>query len=124
LRESFDDTKFKGGGSRRIGSRNLPALPPYIVQDALMIVAPTPADVRQYVAQAFRELSRGECPSPDLDEHIVVDGGNYVARSYHHDDLFAMWLIPVGLLQIYDDQGNMLRTINLLELRERQYKAA
>jgi hypothetical protein len=94
------------------------------VQDALMIVAPTPADVRQYVAQAFRELSRGPCPSSDLDEHIVVDGGNYVARSYRHHDLFAMWLIPLGLLQIYDDQGNMLRTINLLEVREPQFKAA
>jgi hypothetical protein len=89
-----------------------------------MIVAPTPADVREFVARTFRELSNGErCPSP-LDEHIVVDGGNYVARSYHHDDLFAMWLIPVGLLQFYDDQGNMLRTVNLLETREPQYKAA
>lgn len=89
-----------------------------------MIVAPTPADVRQYVARTFRELSSGESVPSDLSERIVVDGGSYVARSYRCDDLFAMWLVPVGLLQFYDDDGNMLRTINLLERREPQYKAA
>ncbi|MEQ8786336.1 MAG: hypothetical protein RIC55_08550 [Pirellulaceae bacterium] len=89
-----------------------------------MIVAPTPADVRQYVARTFRELSSDENLSSDLGERIVVDGGNYVARSYSCEGLFAMWLIPVGLLQFYDDDGNMLRTVNLLEVREPQYKAA
>jgi hypothetical protein len=89
-----------------------------------MTVAPTPADVRQIVARTFCELSHGEELAADLGERILVDQGDYVARSYRCEDLFAMWLIPSGILQFYDDDGNMLRTVNLLELRQPHAKAA
>ena len=35
-----------------------------------------------------------------------------------------MWLVDVGLVQFYDEQGNMLRTINLLLELEPQRMAA
>jgi hypothetical protein len=88
-----------------------------------MIVAPTPADVRQIVARTFGELSHGEEIAADLGERILVDAGSYVARSYRCDDLFAMWLVPVGLLQFYDDAGNLLCSVDLFETREPQARA-
>jgi hypothetical protein len=34
-----------------------------------------------------------------------------------------MWLVPVGLLQFYDDDGNLLRSVDLFETREPQAQA-
>jgi hypothetical protein len=88
-----------------------------------MTVAPTPADVRQIVARTFGELSHGDEIAADLGERILVDAGSYVARSYRCEDLFAMWLVPAGLLQFYDDDGNLLCCFDLFESREPQAQA-
>jgi hypothetical protein len=52
---------------------------------------------------------------PHLEETILIDGGKCAARSYRLDGLMAMWLIEVGILQFYDADGAMLRTINLFQ---------
>ena len=52
---------------------------------------------------------------PEIDENILIDQGQYVARSYHMEGYMAMWLVPVGLVQFYDDEGRMLATISLFE---------
>ena len=41
-----------------------------------------------------------------------------MARSYRTDGLMAMWLVEVGIVQFYDADGAMVRTINLLEEME------
>ena len=62
---------------------------------------------------------------PDaLKETILIDDGRYVARTYRAGGLMAMWLIDVGIVQFYDEDGNMLRTINLLRELEPQRMAA
>ena len=53
-----------------------------------------------------------------------MDDGRYVARSYWVADYLAMWMIDVGLVQFYDGNGNMLRTVNLFEELEPQRMAA
>ena len=50
----------------------------------------------------------------DLQETIRIDRGKCVARTYRVDDLMAMWLLDIGIVQFYDGDGNMLATINLL----------
>ena len=30
-------------------------------------------------------------------------------------EMWAMWMIEIGLVQVYDDNGHMLRTVNLFE---------
>jgi hypothetical protein len=49
----------------------------------------------------------------EIHETIVVDQGRYMARTYRAAGLMAMWLVPVGIVQFYDDAGQMLGTINL-----------
>ena len=79
-----------------------------------MTVKPGPHEVRRLVLQALEELGAPVPCLADLEETILIDG-KYTARSYRAGDLMAMWLIEVGLVQFYDADGNMLRTINLFE---------
>jgi hypothetical protein len=80
-----------------------------------MTVSVDPADVRQIVIQSFLELDVDDDVLAELEEKLLIEEGRYFARSYLAGDLFAMWLIEVGVLQFYDADGNMLRTVNLFE---------
>ncbi len=80
-----------------------------------MTVKPGPHEVRRLVLQALEELGAPVPGLADLEETILIDDGTYTARSYRVQDYMAMWLIEVGLVQFYDADGNMLRTINLFE---------
>jgi hypothetical protein len=91
---------------------------------AAMTVAPHPAEVRKIVVRTFLEFGANQIGLSVLDENLIVDQGKCVARSYRTSELFAMWLIGVGIVQFYDAEGNMLRTVNLLqEQRERRMAA-
>ncbi len=89
-----------------------------------MTISPNPDRIRTIVFRTFLELDVDEDALTDLDERIVLDEGRYVARSYRVDDLLAMWMIDVGLVQFYDHTGNMLRTVNLFEEIKPQRMAA
>ena len=62
--------------------------------------------------------------SGDIDERILIDAGRYVARSYRREGYLAMWLVAVGIVQFYDEQGQMLATINLFETLRPKIAAA
>jgi len=49
----------------------------------------------------------------EVEENIRIDRGRCVARCYRASEMFAMWLIDVGVLQFYDADGEMLHTVNL-----------
>jgi hypothetical protein len=81
-------------------------------------------EVRALVAQILEELgAMVECAG-DVDETILIDDGHYVAGSYRADGYMAMWMVAVGILQFYDAEGEMLRTVNLFEEMEPQRMAA
>ena len=83
-----------------------------------------PYEVRELVLKTFGELGVIVESPLDLDETILLDDGRYVARSYQIDGLLAMWLIGVGIVQFYDAEGIMLRTVNLFIERDYQRMAA
>ena len=89
-----------------------------------MTVSPDPDQIRTIVFRTFLELDICEEMLDDLDERLLLDEGRYVARSYRLDDYLAMWMIDVGLIQFYDADGNMLRTVNVFEEIEPQRMAA
>ena len=89
-----------------------------------MTISPDAELIRNIVFRTFLELDVEEEALDDLDERIMLDDGRYVARSYRVDDFMAMWMIDVGLVQFYDGEGNMLRTVNLFEEIEPQWMAA
>ena len=62
------------------------------------------------------EPQEDTCPEdPQIEENILIDDGRYVARTYRTERHMAMWLVAVGIVQFYDDQGRMLATVNLFE---------
>lgn len=89
-----------------------------------MTVAPHPAEVRNIIVRTFSEYGASAKSVRDMEENLVIDQGKCMARSYRTGDLFAMWLIGVGIIQFYDSQGNMLRTINLLQEQGERRMAA
>ncbi len=89
-----------------------------------MTIFPDPDQIRTIVFRTFLELDANEDSLSDLDERLLLDDGRYVARSYRVDQFLAMWMIDVGLIQFYDSDGNMLRTVNVFEEIEPQRMAA
>jgi hypothetical protein len=87
-----------------------------------MTASPYPHEVRQIVVQTFAEF--GARRSQLLKETLLVDGGRYMARSYRLHGLLAMWLVEEGVLQFFDAQHRLLRTINLWEQMVPQRMAA
>lgn len=59
-----------------------------------------------------------------ITETLLVDEGRCAARSYAAGSLMAMWLLDVGVVQFYDAEGNMLRTVNLADESESERMAA
>jgi hypothetical protein len=79
-----------------------------------MTMVPCVEEVRQIVVRNFVEFGAEVRYLSDLTETILVEDGRAMARSYRSADLMAMWLLSVGVVQFYDAEGNMLRTLNLL----------
>ena len=67
--------------------------------------------------KTFVELGASRRGVLDMEETVRIDCGKYAARSYRADGLMAMWLLSAGLLQFYDSDGQMLRTISLWQER-------
>jgi hypothetical protein len=89
-----------------------------------MRMDPHPYAVRELVAQVFESYDVEIRSLSDLDETILIDDGRYAARSYKVDGYMAMWLVEIGVLQFYDEEGNMLQTVNLFEELEPHRMAA
>ena len=82
------------------------------------------ADVRSLVTRYFLELGADAVEVADVQENIRIDRGRCVARCYRVAEMFAMWLIDVGVLQFYDADGEMLHTVNLFTELQPQRAAA
>jgi hypothetical protein len=89
-----------------------------------MKFAPRPFEVRELVLRTFRDLGVSPRHLLDIDETILIDNGDYVARTYRLGGMMAMWFVGGGVVQFYDAAGNMLRTINLFEEMEPEKMAA
>lgn len=85
---------------------------------------PRPDEVREVVVRVLEDFGANIGAWDDLDETILIDGGRYVARSYRADGFLAMWLVDVGIVQFYDEAGDMLATVNLFESLQPQRMAA
>ena len=82
------------------------------------------ADVRHLVTRYFLDLGLEAVDVAEVQENIRIDRGRCVARCYRVSDMFAMWLIDVGVLQFYDADGEMLQTVNLFTDLQPQRAAA
>lgn len=89
-----------------------------------MTVSPGSDEVRKLARSYFRQLGVTTEDLTKLEETTRVDRGRIVSHSYRAADLFAMWLVEVGILQFYARDGEMLLTVNLFERLEPKRLAA
>jgi hypothetical protein len=82
------------------------------------------ARVRKLVVRHFGHHGVEVQQHRDLEERVRLEDGRQVAHCYRAGGLFAMWMVDIGLLQLYDQTGNMLGTLNLLSRRRSDRKAA
>ncbi len=78
-----------------------------------MDISPNASEVRRMVIGIFNDYCRVPVEIDELDERLSIENSRLVARSYRASGLFAMWLVEIGIVQFYDEQGNALRTLNL-----------
>ncbi|HEX3871552.1 MAG TPA: hypothetical protein VHV77_14010 [Pirellulales bacterium] len=89
-----------------------------------MKVAPTSDEVRTIVERTLSELT-GSIVEPDLlRESVLINDGKYRGRTYRDGEFTAMWFVDIGLVQFYDGQGNLVRTIKLFEEQMAARRAA
>jgi hypothetical protein len=82
------------------------------------------ARVRQLVVHHFGHHGVAVQQHGDLEEQVRVEDGRQVAHCYRAGGLFAMWMVDIGVVQLYDQMGNMLDTLNLLHRGRSDRKAA
>ncbi|HZZ73903.1 MAG TPA: hypothetical protein VFE24_16745 [Pirellulales bacterium] len=89
-----------------------------------MTVTVDPYEVRELVLENFREYGAKPDDLEHLSETLLIQGGRYFGRSYRTEELMAMWMPEVGVLQFYSADGTMLRTVNLFTERSPLRQAA
>jgi hypothetical protein len=72
-------------------------------------------EVRQLVLDIFQRLGVDIQHPSEMEETILIEEGKYAARSYRVDGYWAIWLLSGGVVQFYDEDGNMIQTVNLFE---------
>ena len=84
----------------------------------------SPSDVRQLFVEQFRQYGVAEAQAEAPAETILIRDGRYRGRSYRTEGLLAMWMIEIGLVQFYAEDGSMLATISLYDRPSSQRAAA
>ncbi len=82
------------------------------------------ARVRKLVVHHFAHHGVDVPREHALEERVHAEDGRNVAYCYRAGGLFAMWMIDIGLVQLYDQSGNMLDTLSLLRAGGCERKAA
>ncbi len=89
-----------------------------------MYSAISPAEMRQLVVNRFQQHDSRAMVDGELEERVRVESGKVVAYCYRAGNLFAMWMIDIGLVQFYDSAGNLLPAYELPAQRTPDRRAA
>ena len=80
-----------------------------------MTVEPRRREMQQIVARTFLDLGVQPRAIFELKETALVDGGTCMARCFRVEDLKAVWCVDDEIVNFFDAQGHLLRTVNLTE---------
>jgi hypothetical protein len=80
--------------------------------------------MRQTILHGFQRHFARTLDESELEERVRIEDGRVLAYSYQLEELFAMWMVPIGLVQFYDAEGNMLQTLDLTSAAAERRSAA
>lgn len=72
-----------------------------------------PGEIRRIVKRTLIEFGLNMCDLAELSECVLVQDGRSYGRSYRTAGYMAMWLTSLQMIQFYDENGVMLKTVNL-----------
>ena len=84
----------------------------------------SPNEMRRVVLHGFQRHCTRIIPQEDVQEYVRIEEGKVAAYCYYVDHLFAMWMVDIGLVQFYTDEGTMLQTFDLSALAAEPRRAA
>ena len=65
--------------------------------------------VQDLVAATLAEMGVRVAPM----RTILIQKGYFVGHKYHFDGGYAVWLIEKNVIEVYDDDGKLLKTVSL-----------
>ena len=65
-----------------------------------------PKSLPEVVAATLREMGLG-ADEAALNRTILIRDGNFVGHKFRFDGGYALWLVEKGVVEVYDDDGNM-----------------
>lgn len=74
---------------------------------------PTPQDVRRLIVEQFHRFGATDASADTLAETILIRDGRYRGRTFRAGGLMAMWMVDIGLIQLYGADGEMLAAFSL-----------
>lgn len=88
------------------------------------MITPNSRMMRQTILHGFQRHFARKLDESELEERVRIEDGRVLAHSYQLGELFAMWMVPAGLVQFYDAEGNMLQTLDLTNAAPERRSAA
>ena len=67
------------------------------------------------VTATLREM--GLCATPM--HTALIQDGYFVGHKYRFEGGYAVWLIEENAIEVYDDEGKMLKTVSLAETNKK-----
>jgi len=67
------------------------------------------------VAATLKEMGLSAVPS----RTILIQKGYFIGHKYRFDGGYAVWLIEKNAIEVYDDEGKLLKTVSLEETEKK-----
>jgi hypothetical protein len=79
---------------------------------------PSTESIRELVQRTVREL--GLVAVQALGESLLTLAGYYVRREFRFDGVRAVWIASQGQIKFYDDQGQLLRVLDVVQADDKR----
>jgi len=78
--------------------------------------------VHDEIFNTFRDLGVSEADLKQVKDTFLIQDGKYCGRSFRAGGILAMWMLEIGLVQIYDAEGKLLKTLTAQPAPPLQHK--
>jgi hypothetical protein len=89
-----------------------------------MVVLPQTREVKQLVLRTFLELGVTSTSLFGLKETSLIEDEACLARTYRADGFKAIWSLEEGTVKFFDQDGSLVRIVNVLREKVPQLMAA
>ncbi|QGJ70446.1 Hypothetical protein PBC10988_21430 [Planctomycetales bacterium 10988] len=67
-------------------------------------------DIRPMIQEAFHALGVSESELDQMQDTLLIQDGRFTGRTFRAGNLMAMFMVDIGLIQVYAEHGELLKT--------------